>query len=185
MAKFLSQSSPTDKKCLLEIVTRKIFRLTQDLQELDILDYNISKNAKRVTLSVGFKENIQNHQKFDLSSMFTFGNDNIGTEVYNGCHIRNGNHTPHAECQFSKDQDRDFEYMKENTPVCKLVQGSSTLCSSKNSSTRFYICSFTEGEDSNSVLYPVLHILTIFPTSVTMILTDRQCKLLSGRVSSQ
>ena len=67
----------------------------------------------------------------------------------------------------------------------KLVQGSSTLCSSKNSSTRFYICSFTEIEDSNSVLYPVLHILTIFPTSVTMILTDRQCKVLSGRVSSQ
>ena len=67
----------------------------------------------------------------------------------------------------------------------QIVQGSSTLCSSKNSSTRFYICSFTEREDSNSVLYPILHILTIFPTSVTMILTDRQCKAWSGRVSSQ
>ena len=66
-----------------------------------------------------------------------------------------------------------------------VVQGSSILCWSKNSSTRFYICSFTEREDSNFVLYPILHILTIFPTSVTMILTDRQCKVLSGRVSSQ
>ena len=69
--------------------------------------------------------------------------------------------------------------------VWRLVQGASTLSSSKNPSTRFYICSFIEREDSNSVLYPVLYILTIFPTSVARILTDRQCKGLSGRVSSQ
>ena len=55
-----------------------------------------------------------------------------------------------------------------------VVQGASTLCSSKNPNTRFYICSFIEREDSNSVLYPVLYIVTIFPTSVTRILTDRQ-----------
>ena len=72
MASYLGKSGPPDKKFLLQMVTRKIFRLTQDLQELDILDYNFSKNAKRVTLSIGFKEDIKDHQKFDLSPMFTF-----------------------------------------------------------------------------------------------------------------
>ena len=66
-----------------------------------------------------------------------------------------------------------------------LQHGKSTLSSIKNSSTRFYICSFTERENSNPVLYPVLHIVPIIPTSMTMILTDRQCKAWSGRVSSQ
>ena len=127
MATFLDQNSLPDKKYLLEIVARKILRLTQDLKELDILDYSINKNAKRVTLSVGFKENIQTHQKFDLSSLFTFGNDNIGTEAYNGCHIRNSSYTPQAECQFSKDQDNSFEHTNGNTPVGKRPEFNTKL----------------------------------------------------------
>ena len=127
MATFLDQNSPPDKKYLLEIVNRKILRLTQDLKELDILDYSINKNEKRVTLSVGFKENIQTHQKFDLSSLFTFGNDNIGTEVYNGCDIGKSSHTPHAACQFSKDQDNSFEHTNDNTPVGKRPEFNTKL----------------------------------------------------------
>ena len=44
-----------------------------------------------------------------------------------------------------------------------IVHGSITLSSSKNSSNRFYICSFTERETSNPIKYPVLHIVKLQP----------------------
>ena len=39
------------KKHLLHKVSKKIFTITKDLPELDVLDYNISKTERRVTLS--------------------------------------------------------------------------------------------------------------------------------------
>ena len=43
----------------------------------------------------------------------------------------------------------------------EVKEGTINRSSSKNPSTRFTICSFTETEDSNLVIYPELHILPI------------------------
>ena len=52
----LTMSDDDQKILLLHTVSRKVIEMTGELPGLEVLDFNISKTAKRVTLSIGYKE---------------------------------------------------------------------------------------------------------------------------------
>ena len=66
------------KILLLHIVSKKVVEMTRELPGLDILDFNISKTSKRVTLSIGYKQEFKPQQKFDLSNIFV--HDPVGPQ---------------------------------------------------------------------------------------------------------
>ena len=58
----------------------------------------------------------------------------------------------------------------------QVQEGTVNRSLSKNPSTRFTICSFTETEDSNPVIYSEVHILHISSPYVTIILSVKFCQ---------
>ena len=113
MDSFNDNNSPTkvadvDKKVLLHSLSKKLITMTQDLPELNELDYSINKHERRVTLSIGFKPVIKASQKFDLSPIFVSENAKIDPDdfVHGGQHgVRK--HTHHDQCRFSMNQERE------------------------------------------------------------------------------
>ena len=73
----LTMSDDDQKILLLHTVSRKVIEMTGELPGLDVLDFNISKSAKKVTLSIGYKE-AKPVKKFDLSEILEF--DNVAPE---------------------------------------------------------------------------------------------------------
>ena len=69
-AKGILSKSTAEKIPLLNTVSRKIIEMSNELPGLDVLDFNISKTDKRVTLSIGFKKEATHQTRFDLSNLF-------------------------------------------------------------------------------------------------------------------
>ena len=65
-AKGILSKSIAEKIPLLYTVSRKIIDMSNELLELEVLDFNISKTDKRVTLSIGYKKETTNQTRFDL-----------------------------------------------------------------------------------------------------------------------
>ena len=69
--RYIPSTFTEDQKIpFLNTVTRKVIEMTQELPGLNILDFNISKTERRVTLSVGYKKDTDTQQKFDLGNLF-------------------------------------------------------------------------------------------------------------------
>ena len=68
--KGILSKSIAEKIPLLNTVSRKIIDMSNELPGLDVLDFTISKNDHRVTLSIGYKKEKQQQTRFDLSDLF-------------------------------------------------------------------------------------------------------------------
>ena len=73
----LAKSEDDQKILLLHTVSRKVIEMTRELPGLDVLDFNLSKSSKKVTLSIGYKE-AKPLKKLDLSEVLGF--DNVAPE---------------------------------------------------------------------------------------------------------
>ena len=65
------KSEDDQKILLLHTVSRKVIEMTRELPGLDVLDFNLSKSSRKVTLSIGYKE-AKPQQKLDLSEVLGF-----------------------------------------------------------------------------------------------------------------
>ena len=79
----LTQDADEGKTYCLHRVGRKLILMTQEINGLDMLDFNFSKSERRVTFSAGFKPSVKPEQKFDLSPLFMCENDK--NHVNMGC----------------------------------------------------------------------------------------------------
>ena len=71
----LTPEADESKTYCLHRVGRKLILMTQEINGLDMLDFNFSKSERRVTFSAGFKPCVKPEQKFDLSPLFLCEND--------------------------------------------------------------------------------------------------------------
>ena len=116
----LTMSDDDQKILLLHTVSRKVIEMTGELPGLEVLDFNISKTAKRVTLSIGFKE-AKPVKKFDLSELLEFENvapaqqmNSQGFQPNMECEIHGKN------CPFSQlpcKEDLEAEKPKQKIPL--------------------------------------------------------------------
>ena len=117
----LTMSDDDQKILLLHTVSRKVIEMTGELPGLEVLDFNISKTAKRVTLSIGYKE-AKPVKKFDLSELLEFKNVAPAQQMTNSqgfqpnmeCEIHGQN------CPFSKHpnkEDLEAEKPKHKIPL--------------------------------------------------------------------
>ena len=117
----LVKTADDQKILLLHTVSKKVMEMTRDLPGLDILDFNVNKNSKKVTLSIGFKETKPQRQ-LDLTEVL--GLDQVETrhnrptyqdfQSVPGCEIHN------KECPFSETQDTEYldtEKPKNRVPL--------------------------------------------------------------------
>ena len=114
------KSEDDQKILLLHTVSRKVIEMTRELPGLDVLDFNLSKSTRKVTLSIGYKE-AKPVQKLDLSEVLGFQsidpNKLTTTQDFQPnkeCEIH------HQECPFSKLQDKehlDTEKTKYRVPL--------------------------------------------------------------------
>ena len=65
------KSEDDQKILLLHTVSRKVIEMTRELPGLDVLDFNLSKSTRKVTLSIGYKE-AKPQKKLDLSEVLGF-----------------------------------------------------------------------------------------------------------------
>ena len=88
--RYIPSTFTEDQKIpFLNTVTRKVIEMTQELPGLNILDFNICKTERRVTLSVGYKKDTETQKKFDLGNLFVHDT------------VRNtGNMPKDRDCQF-------------------------------------------------------------------------------------
>ena len=89
----LPMSEDDLKILLLHTVSRKVIEMTGELPGLDVLDFNISKSAKKVTLSIGYKE-AKPVKKFDLSEILEFDNVAPAQQMTNSQGFQ-----PNMECE--------------------------------------------------------------------------------------
>ena len=73
----LVKTEDDQKILLLHTVSKKVIEMTRELPGLDVLDFNLSKSSKKVTLSIGYKE-AKPLKKLDLSEVLGF--DNVAPE---------------------------------------------------------------------------------------------------------
>ena len=104
----LVKTADDQKILLLHTVSKKVMEMTRDLPGLDVLDFNVNKNSKKVTLSIGFKETKPQRQ-LDLTEVLGF--DQMET-TNNKPTYQNFQSVPRCEvhgkeCPFSKIQDTD------------------------------------------------------------------------------
>ena len=117
----LVKTEDDQKILLLHTVSKKVIEMAKELPGLDILDFNISKSSKRVTLSIGYKDS-KPQKKLDLSEVLGFGNVESKYNMTNTQDFQ-----PNLECEihqqkcpFSKPQDReclDTEKQKHRIPL--------------------------------------------------------------------
>ena len=121
MDSFVDNRSPQDKMQLLRNVSKKIFKMSQTLPELEILDFAISKTDRKLNFNVGYKQEIRTDQKFDLSNMFVHGKNNLDDEMCNRQKIQKGYQTRNHD-NFSTEQDKPL-LVKQDTrakiPLCR------------------------------------------------------------------
>ena len=109
------------KVLLLHTVSKKVIEMTRELPGLDVLDFNLSKSSKRVTLSIGYKDS-KPQKKLDLSEVLGFNSVGPGQNITN-----NQDFQPSMECKihrqqcpFSKFPDKenlDTEKQKHRVPL--------------------------------------------------------------------
>ena len=101
----LVKTEEDQKLLLLHTVSKKVIEMTRDLPGLDILDFNVNKTSRKVTLSIGYKAS-KPQKTLDLTEVLDF--DNMGPRnsmathkdfQLPDCEIHN------KECPFSKHQD--------------------------------------------------------------------------------
>ena len=117
----LVKTADDQKILLLHTVSKKVMEMTRDLPGLDILDFNVNKNSKKVTLSIGFKET-KPQKQLDLTEVL--GLDQIETR-HNRPTYQNFQSVPRCEvhdkeCPFSKIQDTEYldtEKPKNRVPL--------------------------------------------------------------------
>ena len=104
----LVKTEDDQKILLLHTVSKKVIEMAKELPGLDILDFNISKSSKRVTLSIGYKDS-KPQKKLDLSEVLGFGNVESKYNMTNTQDFQ-----PNLECEihqqkcpFSKPQNRE------------------------------------------------------------------------------
>ena len=115
----LERTAEDKKLLLLNTVSRKVIEMTKELPGLDILDFNISKGSKKVSLSIGYKTP-KPPKKFDLSEILRFDQMEPRMATHQDfqpnqeCEIHN------KECPFSTIQnkeDLDTEKPKSRMPM--------------------------------------------------------------------
>ena len=117
----LVKTEDDQKILLLHTVSKKVIEMAKELPGLDILDFNISKSSKRVTLSIGYKDS-KPQKKLDLSEVLGFGNVESKYNMTNTQDFQ-----PNLECEihqqkcpFSKPQDKEYldtEKQKHRVPL--------------------------------------------------------------------
>ena len=117
----LVMSADEQKILLLHTVSKKVMEMARDLPGLDILDFNVNKTSKKVTLSVGFKETKPQKQLdltevIELDPMETRNNKPTYRtfQPASQCEIHG------KECPFSKTQDTEHletEKSKHRVPL--------------------------------------------------------------------
>ena len=113
------KSEDDQKILLLHTVSRKVIEMTRELPGLDVLDFNLSKSARKVTLSIGYKE-AKPQQKLDLSEVLGFDSVPPAQNMTNSqdfqpnmeCEIHQ------QECPFSKLPDK--EYLDTEKPKSRV-----------------------------------------------------------------
>ena len=113
------KSEDDQKILLLHIVSRKVIEMTRELPGLDVLDFNLSKSARKVTLSIGYKE-AKPQQKLDLSEVLGFDSVPPAQNMTNSqdfqpnmdCEIHQ------QKCPFSKLPDK--EYLDTEKPKSRV-----------------------------------------------------------------
>ena len=103
-----SKYTEDQKIPFLNIVTRKVIEMTQELPGLNILDFNISKTERRVTLSVGYKKDTATQQKFDLGNLFVHKPESNASNMPNFKDYQLGQglikiHDPDCPCSTNQD----------------------------------------------------------------------------------
>ena len=117
----LVKTEDDQKILLLHTVSKKVIEMAKELPGLDILDFNLSKSSKRVTLSIGYKDS-KPQKKLDLSEVLGFDSVEPRHNMTN-----NQDFQPNLECEihqqkcpFSKPQNReclDTEKQKHRIPL--------------------------------------------------------------------
>ena len=117
----LVKTAEDQKILLLHTVSKKVIEMTKELPGLDILDFNLSKTSKKVTLSIGYKDS-KPQKKLDLSEVLGLDSIEPKHNMTNNqdfqpdltCEIHN------QKCPFSKLQDKDYldtEKQKHRVPL--------------------------------------------------------------------
>ena len=117
----LVKTAEDQKILLLHTVSKKVIEMTRELPGLDILDFNLSKTSKKVTLSIGYKDS-KPQKKLDLSEVLGLDSVEPRHNMANNqdfqpdltCEIH------HQKCPFSKLQDNEYldtEKQKHRVPL--------------------------------------------------------------------
>ena len=117
----LVKTAEDQKILLLHTVSKKVIEMTKELPGLDILDFNLSKTSKKVTLSIGYKDS-KPQKKLDLSEVLGFDSVEPRHNMTN-----NQDFQPSMECEihqqrcpFSKLPDEEYldtERQKHRVPL--------------------------------------------------------------------
>ena len=105
----LVKTEDDQKILLLHTVSRKVIEMTRELPGLDVLDFNLSKSSRKLTLSIGYKE-AKPQQKLDLSEVLGFDSVPPAQNMTNSQDFQ-----PNVECEihqqkcpFSKLPDKEY-----------------------------------------------------------------------------
>ena len=114
--------------------------MSQTLPELEILDFAISKTDRKLNFNVGYKQEIQTNQEFDLSNMFVHSKNNLDDEMCNKQKIQK--YQTHNNDNFSTDQDKLLlvtQNTKAKIPLGKRPEFSRNLDSPTHVKTSYFL----------------------------------------------
>ena len=119
----LVKTEEDQKILLLHTVSKKVIEMTRELPGLDILDFNLSKTSKKVTLSIGYKDS-KPQKKLDLSEVLGFDSVEPRHNMANNqdfqpdltCEIH------HQKCPFSKLQDNNQREQEKGSMLPNQIE---------------------------------------------------------------